>query len=69
MVKNRKSRDAPRQCGPSKIHKVMSEFKAGTLHSGNGAVVRSRRQALAIALNESRRKCAGESKKRKRRAR
>lgn len=42
-----------------KTQKVMHEFKTGTLHSGKGgAVVKSRKQAIAIALSE-----AGKSKK------
>lgn len=42
-----------------KVHKVMSEFKNGTLHSGSkhGPKVTSRDQAVAIAMNE-----AGKSK-------
>jgi len=40
-----------------KVEKVMHEFKEGALHSGSkkGPVVKSKRQALAIALNEQRR--------------
>lgn len=39
-----------------KVHKVMSEFKRGTLHSGKkGKIVKNRKQAIAIALNEARR--------------
>lgn len=36
-----------------KIHKVMSEFKEGDLHSGSkkGPKVKERKQALAIGLN------------------
>lgn len=42
-----------------KIGKVMGEFKEGTLHSGKGGpVVRSKAQAVAIALSE-----AGKAKK------
>jgi hypothetical protein len=39
----------------SKIHTVMSEYKRGTLHSGSkqGPRVKSRRQAIAIALSEA----------------
>ena len=38
----------------AKISKVMREFKAGTLHSGKGGpVVKSRKQAVAIALSEA----------------
>jgi ribosomal protein L21E len=43
----------------AKISKVMREYKAGELHSGKGGkVVKSRRQAVAIALSE-----AGKAKK------
>jgi hypothetical protein len=44
-----------------KISKVMREYKAGTLHSGKGGpVVKSPRQAVAIALS-----AAGKSIKKK----
>ena len=37
----------------NKVQKVMHEFKAGTLHSGKGGkVVKSKKQAIAIALSE-----------------
>jgi hypothetical protein len=37
-----------------KIKKVMGEFKEGTLHSGKGGkVVKSQKQAIAIALSEA----------------
>jgi len=37
-----------------KTQKVMREYKAGTLHSGKGGpVVKSRKQAIAIALSEA----------------
>jgi len=39
----------------AKIRKVMREFKRGTLRSGSGHIVTSRKQALAIALSEARR--------------
>jgi len=36
-----------------KAAKVMHEFKAGSLHSGkNGPIVKSRKQAIAIAISE-----------------
>jgi len=40
----------------TKVHKVMREFKHGTLHSGSkkGPKVKSRQQAIAIALSEQR---------------
>jgi hypothetical protein len=39
----------------NKVNKVMKEFKAGSLHSGSktGATVKSRKQAIAIALSEA----------------
>jgi hypothetical protein len=40
--------------GKGKIHKVMHEFKAGTLKSGSGKKVKSRKQAVAVALSEAR---------------
>jgi hypothetical protein len=40
--------------GQSKIHKVMKEKKEGTLKSGSGKTVTSRKQAVAIALSEAR---------------
>ena len=37
-----------------KVGKVMGEWKEGTLHSGKGGpVVKSQRQAVAIALSEA----------------
>ncbi len=40
--------------GQAKVGKVMREFKAGKLHSGKkGPVVKSRKQAIAIALSEA----------------
>ncbi len=39
----------------TKVGKVMSEFKAGTLHSGSpsGPKVKSRKQAVAIGMSEA----------------
>ena len=40
-----------------KVEKVMREYKSGTLHSGKGGkVVKSRKQAVAIALSAARKK-------------
>lgn len=41
--------------GKSKVHKVMDEYKHGELKSGSGKKVQSRKQAIAIGLNEARR--------------
>ena len=43
-----------------KVSKVMREHKRGTLRSGSGKKVKSRKQAIAIAMSES-----GQSKRRK----
>jgi hypothetical protein len=45
-----------------KVEKVMKEYKEGKLHSGSkkGPVVKSKKQAVAIAMSE-----AGMSKKKK----
>ena len=39
-----------------KVYKVMGEYKRGQLHSGSkkGPKVKSRKQAIAIALSEAR---------------
>jgi len=41
--------------GQAKVQKVMHEFKTGSLHTGSkkGPVVKSRKQAIAIALSEA----------------
>jgi len=43
-----------------KVKKVMHEYKQGDLESSSGRKVKSRKQAVAIAMPES-----GQSKKRK----
>jgi hypothetical protein len=40
--------------GKKKIHRVMKEKKEGKLKSSSGRKVTSRKQAVAIALNEAR---------------
>lgn len=45
---------ASKKKAAKKVAKVMREYKAGTLHSGKGGkVVKSRKQAVAIALSEA----------------
>lgn len=53
--------------GKEKVEKVMHEYKEGKLHSGSkkGPKVENPKQALAIALNESRRAGAKIPKKKK----
>ena len=51
--------------GKKKVHKVMSEYKHGDLKSGSGGKVKSRRQAVAIALSEARSAGAKIPKKKK----
>lgn len=54
--------------GKGKVEKVMHEFKHGELKSGKGGkggAVKSRKQAVAIALNEARKSGARIPKKKK----
>ena len=54
-----------RSKGKSKIEKVMKEHKEGKLKSGGGKKVKSRKQAVAIALSEARKAGAKIPKKKK----
>ena len=48
-------KSASKSTGKAKVHKVMKEYKEGTLRSGgSGKKVTSRKQAQAIALSEAR---------------
>ena len=49
--------------GKRKVHQVMKEQKEGKLKSGSGKKVTSRKQAVAIALNEARKSGAKIPKK------
>ena len=52
-----------------KVEKVMHERKMGTLKSGSGRKVISRKQAIAIGLSEARKAGAKVPKKAKRKTR
>ena len=47
----------------SKVEKVMKERKEGTLKSGSGKKVTSRKQAIAVGLSEARKAGAKVPKK------
>jgi hypothetical protein len=49
--------------GKTEVHKVLKEHKQGKLKSGSGKKVKSRKQAVAIALSEARRAGAKVPKK------
>jgi len=52
--------------GGRKVHKVMKEYKQGSLKSGgSGKKVSNRKQAVAIALSEARKSGAKIPKKKK----
>jgi hypothetical protein len=51
--------------GKQKVQKVMKEHKSGTLKSGSGKKVKSRKQAVAIGLSEARKSGAKIPKKKK----
>lgn len=54
--KEPKKKEAKEYKAPSKIKKVMKEFKSNALHSGSkkGKLVTNPKQAIAIALSEAR---------------
>ena len=51
--------------GRKKVAKVMREHKRGELRSGSGGKVKSRKQAVAIALSEARKSGAKIPRKKK----
>ena len=67
-TKSSHSHSSPRSgtIGKRKIHKVMKEQKEGTLKSSSGKKMKSRKQAVAIALSEARRSGAKIPKKKSR---
>jgi hypothetical protein len=58
-----KKRSSPSGKGRAKTEKVMHEYKQGTLKSGGKKKVKSRKQAVAIALSEARKSGAKIPKK------
>ena len=42
--------------GKKKVKKVMGEYKKGKLKSSSGGKVKNRKQAIAIAVSEAKRK-------------
>ena len=55
MARRSTRRSSSKGKGQRKVHKVMREYKHGSLRSGSGGKVRKRKQAVAIALSEARR--------------
>lgn len=49
------TRNASKSAKRERVEEEMGKFKSGTLHSGSkkGRLVKSRKQAIAIALSES----------------
>lgn len=62
MADKKKSTSKKADAKKGKVEKVMGEYKKGELHSGSksGPVVKSKKQAVAIAMSE-----AGMSKNKK----
>jgi hypothetical protein len=60
-----KKKSSSSSAGKRKVHKVMKKHKEGTLKSGSGKKVKSRKQAVAIALSEARESGAKIPKKKK----
>jgi hypothetical protein len=54
----RLTKNAPKKAKKERVHDEMHKFKKGSLKSSSGDKVKSRSQAIAIALSE-----AGESSK------
>ena len=65
MATKSSSRSSSGSKGKRKVHEVMKEHKQGKLKSSSGKKVKSRKQAVAIALSEARRSGAKIPKKKK----
>jgi uncharacterized Zn finger protein (UPF0148 family) len=63
--KKKPSKGSKSKVSEPKVEKVMKEYKEDKLHSGSkhGPKVRSRKQAIAIALSEGRKAKLGKKKK------
>ena len=68
MAETRKKTSSKSTKGRRKVAKVMHEHKHGQLKSGSGKKVRSRKQAVAIALSEARKSGAKIPKKKARKS-
>lgn len=66
-AKKKKSQRRYGKKAGEKVEKTMRERKRGTLRSGSGKKVTSRKQAIAIGLSEAR-KAGGKVPKRKKKA-
>jgi hypothetical protein len=64
MAQKKKSRRRYGKTASEKVEKTMHERKHGTLRSGSGRKVKSRKQAVAIGLSEAR-KAGGKVPKKK----
>ena len=65
-TKKRSGRRRYGKAASKKVEKVMRERKRGTLRSGSGKKVESRKQAIAIGLSEARKSGAKVPRKRSR---
>jgi hypothetical protein len=65
MKKKKASRRRYGKAASAKVEETMSERKRGTLRSGSGKKVTSRKQAVAIGLSKARKTGAKVPKKKK----
>lgn len=68
MAVRRKAKKYPTSpAAKAKIVQTMREWKAGKLHSGSkkGPIIRSQKQAVAVALSKARKAVAGRKRSKK----